>query len=262
LSAAAAGGDVGSAALAGALSEIANAALQEALKADPNLTEEQKSAITQCIAVAVGAAAGGQGGAAAALDNVNYNYLTHAERKEFEKVLAACGMGDASSCDRVDELRDLSAARDQQLDNCVGQTSSSCVKARTDLRVAAATYLDAALSGGGDDLDELSLLERHMVFLSVWKYADSADDTSSQDLANFAVTLKNEQARALLTRTKEEIAKIVRDPIMLSVILYGGHGNAKSAWVVRAQEMLERAQRLETYLPTYRCFLKGRIGRS
>jgi hypothetical protein len=53
--------------------------LQQALAADPGMSEAQKSAITQWVAVAVGATFGGQTGAAAALDNINYNYLTHAE---------------------------------------------------------------------------------------------------------------------------------------------------------------------------------------
>ncbi len=76
------GGDIGSAALAGALSEIANGTLQDVLKADPTLTPAQKSAITQWMAAAVGAAVGGQAGAAAALDNVNHNYLTHQQLRK------------------------------------------------------------------------------------------------------------------------------------------------------------------------------------
>lgn len=92
------GGDIGSAALAGALSEIANGALQDVLKTDPNLTPAQKNAITQWVAALVGAAAGGQAGAAAALDNVNYNYLNHEDNERLARAKLSCQRGSQEAC--------------------------------------------------------------------------------------------------------------------------------------------------------------------
>jgi hypothetical protein len=83
---AATGGNIGTGALSGAVSELANVALQDVLKANPNISEADKAAITQWVATAVGAAVGGQAGAAAALDNVTHNYLTH---EQLEKAQAA-----------------------------------------------------------------------------------------------------------------------------------------------------------------------------
>ena len=224
-----AGGAVGAGALGGAVSEIANGVLQDVLKADPNLTETQKSAITQWVAAAVGSAVGGGTGAAAALDNVNYNYLTHKEREEFARALADCksGSSDSPACGRVEELQALSISRDQKLDSCVGNSSTSCVKARTDLRIAAAEYLDAALTGSGEG-DEMSLLERHMVFLQAWQYADSSDAQNGQDLGDEASKLKSDAAKALLAGSKDQIANIIRDPIIGGVIAWGGTGNART----------------------------------
>ncbi|WP_207106127.1 DUF6862 domain-containing protein, partial [Rhizobium sp. CFBP 13717] len=142
--AAMAGTDVGAGALAGALSEIANAALQEVLKADPNLTDEQKNAITQWIAVAVGAAAGGQGGAAAALDNVNHNYLYHQEqmlREKAKKELARCEAGDNCTNQEKQSLKeqvaywdDLDAQRNLALTTACDADASgpACVSALQD----------------------------------------------------------------------------------------------------------------------------------
>ncbi|WP_026789751.1 hemagglutinin repeat-containing protein [Pleomorphomonas oryzae] len=83
-----AGGDIAAGAVAGAASEIANGVLQEVLKANPNLSDPDRKAITQWVAVMVGAAVGGQTGAATAIDNVNFNYLTH-EQLDKAKVAAA-----------------------------------------------------------------------------------------------------------------------------------------------------------------------------
>ncbi len=224
-----AGTNIGAGALGGAASEIANGVLQQVLQADPNLSDNQKSAITQWVAAAVGAAAGGGTGAAAALDNVNYNYLTHKERQEFARALADCKSSspDSPACGRVTELQNLSISRDQKLDSCVGNSSASCVKARTDLRIAAAEYLDAALTGNGEG-DEMSLLERHMVFLKAWQYADSSDAQNGQDLGDEVSKLKSDAARALLTGSKDQIASIIRDPIIAGAIAFGGTGNARS----------------------------------
>jgi filamentous hemagglutinin len=116
-----AGGNIGAGALAGAASEIANGVLQGVLKANPNLNAEQKSAITQWVAAIVGVAAGGQTGAATALDNVTYNFLTHKQRDDLVKELKDCGSAaDPAACKSAvsDKYSKLDFEQDRQLDAC------------------------------------------------------------------------------------------------------------------------------------------------
>ncbi|MFS2174358.1 hemagglutinin repeat-containing protein [Rhizobium pisi] len=170
--------------------------------------------------------AGGEGAAYAGYA-FKFNYLKHKEREEFARTQADCENGDKPACDHAEELRTLSNGRDKQIDGCVGNASTECIKARTDLRIAAAEYLDAALTENGDDLDGLSLLERHMVFLAAWKYADDDDLRDNQELSSAASSLTSAAAKALLTGSKDEIARIIRDPIIVGAIAFGGTGNAK-----------------------------------
>ncbi|MBM7045759.1 DUF6862 domain-containing protein [Rhizobium lusitanum] len=142
------------------------------------------------MAAAVGAAAGGGTGAAAALDNVNYNYLTHEESKELERAELACRGGSDKDCTRQYELLDLSQARDDQLHGCVGNSSSECVKARTDLRIAAAKYVDAALTGDGEYLSPIGVLQRQWAFLQAYEYADDSDLGQIADADRIAANLK------------------------------------------------------------------------
>jgi filamentous hemagglutinin len=124
-----AGGNVGTGALSGAASELANGVLQDVLKANPNLSEADKAAITQWVATAVGAAVGGQAGAAAALDNVNHNFLTHKQKDELAAELKACeGQADASACKAEVSKRyiDLDFVQESKLDAC---RTTDCLKA-------------------------------------------------------------------------------------------------------------------------------------
>lgn len=124
----AAGGNVATGALAGAASELANGMLQQALAADPNLSDAQKSAITQWLAAAVGTTVGGQAGAAAALDNVNYNFLTHKQRDELAAALKACeGQGNDAACkaEVSKTYYNLDFAQEAQLDAC---RTTDCLK--------------------------------------------------------------------------------------------------------------------------------------
>ncbi len=124
----AAGGNVATGALAGAASELANGMLQQALAADPNLSDAQKSAITQWLAAAVGTTVGGQAGAAAALDYVNYNFLTHKQRDELAAALKACeGQGNDAACkaEVSKTYYNLDFAQEAQLDAC---RTTDCLK--------------------------------------------------------------------------------------------------------------------------------------
>ncbi|MCZ7932225.1 hemagglutinin repeat-containing protein [Agrobacterium leguminum] len=116
-----AGGNAGSGALAGGLSEVVNGVLQQVLSANPNLTDDQKSAITQWVAAIVGAAVGGETGAAAGLDNVNYNFLTHKQSEDLAKELKGCdSVGDPAACKAAvsDKYSQIDFDQDRQLDAC------------------------------------------------------------------------------------------------------------------------------------------------
>lgn len=175
--------------------------------------------------------------------------------------LAACdASGDANSpaCKHKEELQTLSLNRDKKLEDCAGNSSADCIKARTDLRIAAAEYLDAALTGKGE-ADELSLLDRHMVFLAAWKYAYSNDAQNGQDFADVESSLKSEAAKALLTGAKEQIASIIRDPIILGAIAFGGTGNGKttvgeSATIPKSVKINATDRDVSTYFQSNRQF--------
>ncbi|MGR9201683.1 hemagglutinin repeat-containing protein [Rhizobium leguminosarum] len=116
-----AGGNAGTGALAGGLSEVANGVLQQVLKANPDLTDEQKSVITQWVAAIVGVAVGGTAGAATALDNVNHNFLTHKQRDDLAKELKDCASAtDPASCKAAvsDKYSELDFDQEHQLDAC------------------------------------------------------------------------------------------------------------------------------------------------
>ncbi len=185
------GGDVGSAALAGALSEIANGALQDVLKADPSLTPTQKSAITQWVAAIVGAAAGGEAGAAAGLDNVNHNYLYHQEqmlREKAKQELARCESDNACSESKHGFLKEQIAHWDE-LDrirdkNLIGACDSNpsgtaCLSAVTDALKAAEYLRDAA----DPALNPLSILPGGYADLALRLKDGSFGGLSNQELA-------------------------------------------------------------------------------
>lgn len=121
----------------------------------------------------------------------------------------------------------MSNQRDQTLEACVGQSSQDCISARIELRIAAAEFLDAALSDGGDSLDERALMGRHMLFLQAWQHAEEADTADHTQLAALAQRFNSEEARRLITGSKQDIEAVVLDPILLGVILDGGFGNGR-----------------------------------
>ncbi len=84
-----AGGNPGQAAAASAVEELVNGFLTNALKSDPNLTAAERIAIQQWAAAFVGAAIGGNGGAAAAIDTFKYNFLKHEQLDEAKDVARA-----------------------------------------------------------------------------------------------------------------------------------------------------------------------------
>ncbi|MFK0209272.1 hemagglutinin repeat-containing protein [Agrobacterium sp. NPDC090283] len=137
-----AGGNAGSGALAGGLSEVVNGVLQQVLSANPNLTDDQKSAITQWVAAIVGAAAGGETGAAAGLDNVNYNYLNHSDNEKLNEAKASCARGDQSACAEKERLEAKDEQQQREYVDCrsSGYSGSGCSAVLADAVAALSSY--------------------------------------------------------------------------------------------------------------------------
>ncbi|MCO6181125.1 hemagglutinin repeat-containing protein [Ciceribacter sp. RN22] len=137
-----AGGNAATGALAGGASEIANGVLAKVLKANPNLNEAQQAAITQWVAAAVGAAVGGELGAATALDNVNYNYLNHDDAEKLTEAKAACKNGDKAACEQKARLEKKDEDQQKQYLTCrsTGFAGAGCDAVFKDVIVALSSY--------------------------------------------------------------------------------------------------------------------------
>jgi hypothetical protein len=145
--AAVAGTDIGTGAAAGLVSELANGVVSQMLKDHPELTKAQQDAIRQWTATALGAAIGGQAGAAAALDNIKHNYLKHEEALERANARRACEEGDAATCKRVAELDQLDQSRDDALTAACLSPSSKACGAAVEEAFSALLSFQAASSG-------------------------------------------------------------------------------------------------------------------
>ncbi|MCO6181120.1 hemagglutinin repeat-containing protein, partial [Ciceribacter sp. RN22] len=213
-----AGGNAATGALAGGASEIANGVLAKVLAANPNLNEAQKAAITQWVAAAVGAAVGGELGAATALDNVNYNYLYHSEQLAREKAkqqLAKCKSDGGCDEGQVASLEEqigywdnLDSQRDQVLVGACNadRTSDACLAAVADA-LRAVEYLrnpadpsadpSSVLPGGYTDM-EMRLVNGRFGGLS------------NQELAT-AVYAERLQTIALLSQYADSVQTALHD---------------------------------------------------
>jgi filamentous hemagglutinin len=109
-----AGGALGAGATALAIPAIADGI------AKLDVSTAIKSALTLAAGGAVGAVAGGHAGAAAAVNEVENNYLSHvrtafnkpSEQDQFDKAVAQCNSGNASACKTRDDMVWLSQTRD------------------------------------------------------------------------------------------------------------------------------------------------------
>ncbi|MBY4629957.1 hemagglutinin repeat-containing protein [Rhizobium croatiense] len=102
LTAIVAGGNVGLGALAGGGQELLGAIINKALMDNPNLTQEQRNAISQWTATLVGAVIGGNQGAAIALDAEKYNRQLHIKEGELIRANAARYAVQQGYCASVD----------------------------------------------------------------------------------------------------------------------------------------------------------------
>ncbi|WP_408914422.1 hemagglutinin repeat-containing protein [Brucella pseudogrignonensis] len=170
-----AGGNAGTGALAGGVSEIANAVLQTLLKDNPDLTSEQKSVITQWVAAAVGAAVGGEQGTATALDNVNFNYLGHGEILALKEATEQCSAGDQQACKTATDLNTLDKERDDRLHEVCGVNGSEydCQIEVIKLRAALATLYG---NNAGLDLVKMRWIETYQTSM----LADANDPSGAK----------------------------------------------------------------------------------
>ncbi len=156
-----AGGNAGQAAASAAAEELANGILQQVLAANPNLTDVQKVAIGEWAAAFIGAAIGGNGGAAASLDNFNYNYLNDRQAVALRHAVDACAKGNDEACNLQKSLGITDTQSDESVRTaCVGGSSTpSCQAALAGLREA---Y--ASLVGGRDGLsfEDQAFLDAYM----------------------------------------------------------------------------------------------------
>jgi filamentous hemagglutinin len=136
------GGNIGSAALAGGAEELANGILVDVLKANPNLSDAQKLAIGEWAAAFVGAATGGTQGAAASLDNFNYNYLDHPDNDKLNVAKAACAKGDQVACATKAQLEAKDADQQKAYVDCKSGAShgDACDKVFYDAYIALSSY--------------------------------------------------------------------------------------------------------------------------
>ncbi|MGR9180714.1 hemagglutinin repeat-containing protein (plasmid) [Rhizobium leguminosarum] len=97
-----AGSNVGLGALAGGGQELLGAIINKALMDNPNLTQEQRNAISQWTATLVGAVIGGNQGASIALDAEKYNRQLHIKEGELIRANAARYAVQQGYCASVD----------------------------------------------------------------------------------------------------------------------------------------------------------------
>jgi DNase/tRNase domain of colicin-like bacteriocin len=80
---------------------------------------EVKQALVQVAGLTLGAATGGQAGAATAVNATAHNFLTHTELKTRAEQQKACSAGQAKACQAVRELDQKSAQRNEDIRNGV-----------------------------------------------------------------------------------------------------------------------------------------------
>jgi filamentous hemagglutinin len=140
------GGNIGSGALAGGAEELANGVLQKVLAVNPNLSDAQKLAIGEWAAAFVGAATGGNEGAAASLDSFNYNYLDHPDNDKLNAAKAACAKGDQTACATKAQLEAKDTDQQKAYVDCrsSGFNGSGCTEVLVDAVSALSSYAGTA----------------------------------------------------------------------------------------------------------------------
>jgi filamentous hemagglutinin len=129
-------------ALTGGLGGAAGALSSQALVnniagavAGSDLPTPVKEALIVSASALAGAATGGTSGAMSAVNATANNYLSHippgsmrlSEKEQYERAVAECGTGNSAACQRRDDLAQMSAQRDRDLQQaCGGATPQLC----------------------------------------------------------------------------------------------------------------------------------------
>lgn len=197
--------------------------------------EFMTNTVTGSILQGIGGVTGGTG-AAYAGNTYQNNYLNHKEREEFDRARSDCSSGDSKACETADNLRDRSYERDEKLDQCKGNYSDDCQRARAELRYAAAEYLELARTGKVDPESLLYYSERHMVFVGAAIYADEKDTyvLPQEKLSN----LSDPQALQIASGTPKQVQQALKGPVALGATAAAAlvEGGSRPRGTVRASE--------------------------
>ncbi|MGO7654341.1 hemagglutinin repeat-containing protein [Rhizobium ruizarguesonis] len=137
LTAVVSGGNVGIGAFAGGTQELIGAVIGKALMDNPNLTQEERNALSQWAAVLVGAAVGGNQGASTALDAETFNRQLHIEEAKLIAANAARYAVQQGYCTSVDTCADAA------INIAIGELTSQALK-QVDISAANLPQNDAA----------------------------------------------------------------------------------------------------------------------
>jgi filamentous hemagglutinin len=137
LTAVVSGGNIGLGAVAGGTQELIGAVIGKALMDNPNLTQEERNALGQWAAVLVGAAVGGNQGAATALDAETFNRQLHIEEAKLIAANAVRYAVQQGYCTSVDTCSDAA------INVAVGELTSQALK-QVDISAANLPQNDAA----------------------------------------------------------------------------------------------------------------------
>jgi filamentous hemagglutinin len=152
LTAMVAGGDVELGALAGGGQELLGAILNKALMDNPNLTQEQRNAISQWTATLVGAVIGGNQGAAIALDAEKYNRQLHIKEGDLIRANAARFAVQQGYCASVNTCSPDDIARAEAELTMEALRRVDSLFADVKASVAAGTFLDDLAAAGSSAL--------------------------------------------------------------------------------------------------------------
>ncbi|MBB4236292.1 hemagglutinin repeat-containing protein [Rhizobium esperanzae] len=137
LTAVVSGGNIGIGAFAGGTQELIGAVIGKALMDNPNLTQEERNALSQWAAVLVGAAVGGNQGASTALDAETFNRQLHIEEAKLIAANAARYAVQQGYCTSVDTCSGAS------MNIAIGELTNQALK-QVDISAANLPQNDAA----------------------------------------------------------------------------------------------------------------------
>jgi filamentous hemagglutinin len=142
------GGNIGLGAVAGGTRELIGAVIGKALMDNPNLTQEERNALGQWAAVLVGAAVGGNQGAATALDAETFNRQLHLDEARLIGANAARYAVQQGYCTSVNDCS--SAAIELAIGELTNQALKQVDISQADLpqNDAASAFLDSIAPKG------------------------------------------------------------------------------------------------------------------